>query len=61
MAGDLSKLHDLTAAALFGHYEGVDIIIPGIAGSQPAAMVKAHESDPVVLDGKDGWLIYDKR
>lgn len=25
---DLSKLHDLTAAALFGNYKGVDIIIP---------------------------------
>lgn len=24
---DLSKLHDLTAAALFGHYKGVDIVI----------------------------------
>ena len=25
---DLSKLHDLTATCLFGHYRGVDIIIP---------------------------------
>ena len=25
---DLSKLHDLTAGCLFGHYKGVDIIIP---------------------------------
>ena len=25
---DLSKMHDLTAACLFGNYKGVDIIIP---------------------------------
>lgn len=54
---DLSKLHDLTAAALFGHYEGVDIIIPHCWFPRPAAMVKAHE-DQIPLFGweEDGWL-----
>lgn len=54
---DLSKLHDLTAAALFGHYNGVDIIIPHCWFPLAAGMVKAHE-DQIPLFGwkDDGWL-----
>lgn len=54
---DLSKLYDLTATALFAHYEGVDIIIPHCWFPRPAALVKAHE-DQIPLFGwaDDGWL-----
>ena len=54
---DLSKLHDLTAACLFGHYKGVDIIIPHCWFPRAAAAVKAHE-DQIPLFGweDDGWL-----
>lgn len=54
---DLSKLHDLTASALFGHYQGVDIIIPHCWFPRAAAMVKAQE-DQIPLFGweEDGWL-----
>ena len=54
---DLSKLHDLTAACLFGHYKGVDIIIPHCWFPVTAAMVKANE-DQIPLFGwkDDGWL-----
>ena len=54
---DLSKLHDLTAACLFGHYRGVDIIIPHCWFPRAAAAVKAYE-DQIPLFGwsDDGWL-----
>lgn len=54
---DLSKLYDLTAGALFGHYKGVDIIIPHCWFPRPAAMVKAQQ-DQIPLFGwqEDGWL-----
>lgn len=54
---DLSKLHDLTAACLFGHYNGVDIIIPHCWFPLTAATVKARE-DQIPLFGwkDDGWL-----
>lgn len=54
---DLSKLHDLTAAALFGHYKGVDIIITHAFFPVVAAHVKA-EQDQIPLFGwaDDGWL-----
>lgn len=54
---DLSKLHDLTASALFGHYNGVDIIIPHCWFPRTAAIVKAKE-DQIPLFGweEDGWL-----
>ena len=54
---DLSKLHDLTAGALFGHYKGVDIIVPHCWFPRPAAMVKAQQ-DQIPLFGwqEDGWL-----
>ena len=54
---DLSKLHDLTAACLFGNYQGVDIIIPHCWFPRTAAVVKARE-DEIPLFGwqDDGWL-----
>lgn len=54
---DLSKLHDLTAACLFGHYQGVDIIVPHCWFPRPAALVKA-EQDQIPLFGwlDDHWL-----
>lgn len=54
---DLSKLHDLTAAALFGNYNGVDIIIPHAFFPRVAAHRKADE-DSIPLFGweEDGWL-----
>ena len=54
---DLSKLHDLTATCLFGHYRGVDIIIPHCWFPRAAAASKANE-DQIPLFGwaDDGWL-----
>ena len=54
---DLSKLHDLTAAALFGHYKGIDIIITHAFFPVVAAHLKA-EQDQIPLFGwsDDGWL-----
>ena len=54
---DLSKLHDLTAAALFGNYQGVDIIITHAFFPRVAAYRKADE-DSIPLFGweEDGWL-----
>ena len=56
---DLSKLHDLTAAALFGHYdkENVDIIITHAFFPVVNAAKKADE-DGIPLFGwaDDGWL-----
>jgi phage terminase large subunit-like protein len=54
---DLSKLHDLTAAALYGEYQGVDIIIPHAWFPITAAHKKADE-DGIPLFGwkDDGWL-----
>ena len=54
---DLSKLHDLTAACLYGVYQGVNIIIPHCWFPVTAAAVKAEE-DNIPLFGwqEDGWL-----
>lgn len=54
---DLSKLHDLTAAALFGHYKGVDIIITHAFFPIVMAHKKADE-DEIPLFGweEGGWL-----
>lgn len=54
---DLSKLHDLTAAALFGNYQGVDIIITHAFFPVVAAHLKADQ-DNIPLFGweEDGWL-----
>ena len=54
---DLSKLHDLTAACLFGNYKGTDIIITHAFFPVVAAHIKA-EQDNIPLFGwaEDGWL-----
>ena len=54
---DLSKLHDLTAAALFGNYKGVDIYITHAFFPRVEAVKKAEE-DNIPLFGweEDGWL-----
>lgn len=54
---DLSKLGDLTAAALYGNYKGVDIIITHAFFPVVAAHLKA-EKDQIPLFGweEDGWL-----
>lgn len=54
---DLSKLHDLTAACLFGNYKGIDIIIPHAWFPITAAYKKAEE-DSIPLFGwqDEGWL-----
>lgn len=54
---DLSKLHDLTATALFGNYNGVDIIIPHAFFPVVAAHKKADEDNiPLFGWADDGWL-----
>ncbi len=54
---DLSKLHDLTAAALYGEYKGMDIVIPHAWFPIVEATAKA-EDDAIPLFGwqDDGWL-----
>lgn len=54
---DLSKMHDLTATALFGHYGDVDIIITHAFFPVVNASKKADE-DGIPLFGwaDDGWL-----
>lgn len=54
---DLSKLHDLTAAAIYGEYKGIDIIIPHCWFPIVAAAEKA-DKDAIPLFGwrDDGWL-----
>lgn len=54
---DLSKLHDLTAGALYGTYKGVDICITHAFFPRLAAVKKADE-DGIPLFGweEDGWL-----
>lgn len=54
---DLSRMYDLTAAALFGNYNGVDIIITHAFCPVVMAVNKAEE-DNIPLYGwmDDGWL-----
>jgi phage terminase large subunit-like protein len=54
---DLSKMHDLTASALYGTYQGVDIAITHAWFPIVAAVSKA-EDDGIPLFGwkDDGWL-----
>lgn len=54
---DLSRVHDLTAAALYGSYNGVDIIITHAFFPVTEAARKADE-DNIPLFGwkEDGWL-----
>lgn len=54
---DLSKMHDLTAVALYGEYKDIDIIIPHCWFPVTMAARKADE-DNIPLFGwmDDGWL-----
>lgn len=54
---DLSRVHDLTAAALYGNYQGVDICITHAFFPRVEAARKADE-DSIPLFGweEDGWL-----
>lgn len=54
---DLSRMHDLTAAALFGQYQGVDIIITHAFFPAPQAAAKADEDNIPLFDWLDNdWL-----
>jgi phage terminase large subunit-like protein len=54
---DLSKLHDLTAAALFGRYQGVDIVITHAFFPVVAAHIKADQDNiPLFGWAQDGFL-----
>lgn len=54
---DLSKLHDLTAAALHGQYKGIDIVIPHCWFPIVAATEKADKDNIPLFGWKDdGWL-----
>lgn len=54
---DLSRLHDLTAAALFGSYNGVDIIITHAFCPVVMAVQKADQDNIPLYGWKDdGWL-----
>lgn len=54
---DLSRMYDLTAAALYGNYQGVDIVIAHAFFPVTQAAAKAEE-DQIPLYGwqDDGWL-----
>lgn len=54
---DLSRMHDLTAAALFGQYKNVDIIITHAFFPAPQAAAKADEDRIPLFDWLDNsWL-----
>ena len=54
---DLSRMYDLTAAALYGQYQGVDVVITHAFFPVTQAATKAEE-DNIPLYGwqDDGWL-----
>lgn len=54
---DLSKLHDLTARALFGNYNGVDIIITHAFFPVTAAHLKADEDNIPLFGWRDDGLL----
>lgn len=54
---DLSRMYDLTAACLYGHYEGVDIAITHGFFPVTQAAAKAEEDNIPLFGWKDdGWL-----
>lgn len=54
---DLSRVYDLTAAALYGNYNGVDIVITHAFFPITQAVAKAEEDDIPLFGWKDnGWL-----
>jgi phage terminase large subunit-like protein len=54
---DLSRMHDLTAAALFGHYEGVDIVITHAFFPVVAAAEKADKDGIPLFGWQDDGLL----
>ena len=54
---DLSRLHDLTAAALFGNYQGVDIIITHAFFPITAAAEKADKDGIPLFGWQDDGLL----
>jgi phage terminase large subunit-like protein len=54
---DLSKLHDLTATALYGTYNGVDIIVSHAFFPVVAAYKKAEEDNIPLFGWKDDGLL----
>ena len=54
---DLSKLHDLTAACLYGNYNDIDIVLPHAWFPVVAAHIKADQDNIPLFGWKDdGWL-----
>jgi phage terminase large subunit-like protein len=54
---DLSRMHDLTAAALYGTYQGVDIIITHAFCPEVLAVQKSDDDNIPLYDWLDnGWL-----
>lgn len=54
---DLSRLHDLTAVALYGRYEDIDIVIPHAFFPRESASQKSEDDNiPVFGWEDDGWL-----
>lgn len=54
---DLSRMHDLTAAALYGNYDGIDIVITHAFFPRTQAVLKAEEDGIPVYEWEDnGWL-----
>ena len=54
---DLSRMYDLTGAALFGNYEGIDIIIShGFFPVTQAARKADEDNIPLFGWKEDGWL-----
>ena len=54
---DLSKLHDLTAACLYGQYRGVDILVPHCWFPVTEAQRKADQDNIPLFQWQDeGWL-----
>lgn len=54
---DLSKMHDLTAAALYGHYQGVDIIITHGFCPRVMAAQKADEDEIPLFGWEEEGLL----
>lgn len=54
---DLSRMHDLTATALFGQYQGVDIVITHAFFPVTQAVAKADEDGIPLFGWKDDGLL----
>ena len=58
---DLSRLHDLTAAALYGHYKGVDIVVTHAFFPVTAAVRKADEDNISADDRRPDGQVPSRR